>query len=429
MIRLASLISALLFTGLFCQAQQVPPRVCIDSLFARSSPCEPSIAIDPNNPALMVAGSVLNRVYHSTDSGKTWVGRSLESEYGVWGDPVLIPGDSGVFYYFHLSDPTGKNWRSDEILDRIVCERSGDGGATFLTAGYAGLNTPKDQDKHWAIYDPVRQTIHLTWTEFDDYGSEDTSAHSRILYSCSADDGATWTPALKISEREGNCIDGDETTEGAVPAIGPNQEVYVSWAYDSKIWFDRSLDSGATWLPVDRIIGQQPGGWDIDIPGINRANGMPVTVCDLSQGPYRGRIYVSWVDERRGNYDVWLISSDDRGESWSEPRIIGEQNTESDQFFVWIDVDDITGYLYAVYYDRHGLMGNATHVTLAISMDGGGHFNTQHLTEDPFTPTRGTFFGDYNNIAAHNGIIRPIWTEMHDGKNSIWTSLIQKKTE
>jgi hypothetical protein len=138
---------------------------------------------------------------------------------------------------------------------------------------------------------------------------------------------------------------------------------------------------------------------------------------------------VSWVDERRGNYDVWLISSDDRGESWSEPRIIGEHNAESDQFFVWIDVDDVTGYLYAVYYDRHGLMGNATHVTLAVSMDGGDHFNTQHLTEDPFTPTRGTFFGDYNNIAAHNGIIRPIWTEMHHGKNSIWTSLIQKKTE
>ena len=38
------------------------------------------------------------------------------------------------------------------------------------------------------------------------------------------------------------------TTEGAVPAIGPDGTVYVAWALDETIWFDRSEDGGKTWL-------------------------------------------------------------------------------------------------------------------------------------------------------------------------------------
>jgi hypothetical protein len=32
--------------------------------------------------------------------------------------------------------------------------------------------------------------------------------------------------------------------------------------------------------------------------------------------------------------------------------------------------------------------------------------------------------GDYNNISAYNGMVRPIWTELHDGKLSVWTALL-----
>ena len=34
------------------------------------------------------------------------------------------------------------------------------------------------------------------------------------------------------------------------------------------------------------------------------------------------------------------------------------------------------------------------------------------------------FFGDYTNITAHNGIIRPIWARMDSGQISIWTAII-----
>ena len=61
------------------------------------------------------------------------------------------------------------------------------------------------------------------------YGSHDLEKdHSRILFSKSTDGGENWSEPLKISQFEGDCEDDDNTTEGAVPAIGPNGEIYVS---------------------------------------------------------------------------------------------------------------------------------------------------------------------------------------------------------
>ena len=36
----------------------------------------------------------------------------------------------------------------------------------------------------------------------------------------------------------------------------------------------------------------------------------------------------------------------------------------------------------------------------------------------------GIFFGDYNNIAAQNGVIRPIWTRLVSGDLSIYSAII-----
>ena len=90
-------------------------------------PCEPSIAINPNNPDVMVAGSILDNVYRSTDGGETWKNDKLSSPLGVFGDPCVVASPTGDFYFLHLSDPDGIGWRSDALLDRIVCQRSTNG--------------------------------------------------------------------------------------------------------------------------------------------------------------------------------------------------------------------------------------------------------------------------------------------------------------
>lgn len=400
-------------------------RLGISSAFGRGL-CEPSIAISPADPAHMVAGSILDQVFTSQDSGRSWQRDTLTSPYGVWGDPVLHADQAGNFYYFHLSDPTGRNWQSEEILDRIVVQRSVNNGKTWSEGSYFGYNPPKDQDKHWVAEDPQKGIIYATWTQFDKYGAKDSSFRSNILFSASADSGLSWRAPMIISENSGNCLDGDSTTEGAVPAVGPNGELYVTWSYAGHLYFDRSLDQGQTWLPKDRVIAQQPGGWDIDIPGLLRCNGMPVTVANRSTGDHRGEVYVLWVDDRRGNYDVWFTRSKDRGDSWSEPLRINDDDSEADQFLAWLDVDQSTGYLYAVFYDRRNYNDNRTDVFLAISQNGGETWKNIRISASPFTPVESVFFGDYNHIDVQNGVVRPIWTRFENGQLSIWTALINQ---
>lgn len=394
-------------------------NVLIDN---QESPNEPSIAINQKNPAQIVAGSNIDNVYFSSDTGKTWTKAKLKSEYGVWGDPVIMTDTNGHFYFFHLSN-------ADAWIDRIVSQKSFDGGKTWPQDTYMGHFPGNNQDKHWAVTDPQNNNIYCTWTHFDKYGSTNPKDSSHILFSRSADGGITWSQAKRINEKGGDCIDDDNTTEGAVPAVGPNGEVYVAWAGPRGLIFDRSLDEGKTWLNKDIFVSDFPGGWNYEIPGIYRCNGLPVTACDLSKGQYRGTIYINWTDQRNGenDTDVWLAKSDDNGNTWSDPIRVNNDLPGKHQFFTWMSIDQTSGYLYFVFYDRRDHADNKTDVFMAISRDSGETFENFKINETPFIPNKNAFFGDYTNISVHNNIIRPIWARMDNYKMSIWTALIDGK--
>jgi hypothetical protein len=204
-----------------------------------------------------------------------------------------------------------------------------------------GLNGTKVQDKAWIAVDPVTNNLYVTWTQFDQYGSNNPADSSVIMFSRSTDGGATWSTAKRINKTAGDCIDSDNTVEGAVPAVGPNGEVYVAWAGPDGLIFDRSTDTGNSWLDNDISVSTISGGWDYSIPGISRANGLPITACDLSNGPYHGNIYINWSDQRNGinNTDVWLVKSTDGGNTWSAPARVNDDTTQNHQFFTWMTID------------------------------------------------------------------------------------------
>ncbi len=390
-------------------------------------PCEPSIAINPNNIDQVVAGAILDRVYYSEDGGKSWMEQRLQSPHGVFGDPVVLADYRGNFFFAHLADPAGTGRSGQSWLDRIVIQKSGDGGKSWDGSAYTGNRPPADQDKQWLAADPNSHHLYITWTEFDKYGSSSPEHQSRILFSKSTDGGESWSEAFPVNQLEGNCLDDDDTTEGAVPAVGPNGEVYVAWAYAEKIYFDRSLDGGATWLEEDIVAAGQAGGWNFDIPGISRCNGLPFTEADRSNGPYRGSVYINWSSQPdgEGDTDIWLAYSRDGGLNWSEPIRVNDDPPGKHQFFTAMAVDQSTGYIYIVFYDRRAHDGLQTDVYLAWSADGGQSFTNQRISEKPFTPTPDVFFGDYNDISAENGRVRPIWTRLEDGRLSVWTAVIE----
>jgi hypothetical protein len=389
-----------------------------------SSQSEPSIAIDPINPQFMAAGCNLDDYYYSLDSGKTWKAYDLKSEYGVWGDPVLTFDYTGRVYFFHLANYSKTSW-----IDRIVCQSSDSVNGKFNNGTFPKPNGSKAQDKHWVIVNPKNNEIYVTWTQFDKYDSSAPEDSSVILFSKSIDQGKSWTTPFRISHYAGDCIDSDNTVEGAVPALGPNGEIYVTWSGPKGLVMQKSLDGGNTWLDQEKVLFEHKGGWDFPIPGLQRANGMPVLVSDMSNGPNRGTLYMNWCDQKNGtnNTDVWLSKSKDGGESWTTPIRVNQDSVKRHQFFTWMTVDQSDGSLYFVYYDRRNYNTNQTDVYLSASFDGGENFNDFKLTNKPFTPTDLVFLGDYLNIAAVNGTIRTIYPRMDSGKNSLWVTLISKE--
>lgn len=385
-----------------------------------NSPVEPSIMMNPKHPNVIVAGANLNGYYISLDTGRSWTSHVLTSTYGVWGDPTIAVDTANNFYFFHLSNPPNGSW-----IDRIVCQKTSNNGKTWNDGSYTGLNGEKDQDKQWCAIDRRNNSMYITWTQFDTYGSHDPKDSSVILFSKSTDEGNTWSDPLRINKVAGDCIDDDNTVEGAVPTVGPNGEIYVGWAGPSGLVFNKSLDQGKTWLSSEIIIDEIPGGWNYMISGLDRANGLPIVVCDLSNGPNRGTIYINWSDQRNGenNTDVWLVKSTDGGETWSVPAKVNDDNSNRQQFLTWMTIDQTSGYLYFVFYDRRNYSGDSTDVYVAASTDGGTTFINRKISKSAFVPIDGVFFGDYTNITAHNGIIRPIWTRSNLGQVSIWTDL------
>ncbi len=385
------------------------------------SPNEPTIAIHPKDPNILMAGSNIDNLYLSKDGGHRWQFKKLRSPYGVWGDPVIVPDTAGNFYFFHLSNPPDGHW-----IDRIICQKTTDYGKSWTNGSYFGLNGKKAQDKHWAVVDQSTNYTYVTWTQFDKYGAEDPAYKSSILFSMSKDGGEHWAAAQKINEIDGDCIDSDNTTEGAVPAIGPEGQLYVAWAGPEGLVFDRSVDGGQNWLEKDIKIDPMPGGWDYKVPGIYRCNGLPVTVCDLSDGPHRGSIYVNWTDQRNGtdNTDVWLSKSEDQGNTWSTAVRVNNDTSTRHQFLTWMAVDRSNGYLYFVFYDRRDSESTSTNVYMARSMDGGQTFVNFKINDRPFYPNKMIFFGDYNNIVAQDNVVRPIWTRLDGDKLSIKTAII-----
>jgi len=404
-------------------------------------PCEPTIFINPKSPNVMVASMIndktmqtsntktgQNKIYYSKDFGVSWSARKVKSKYGDFGNPCIIADNEGYFYYFHMSDPKKMGWQGEMVMDRIVCQRSKN-GKSWNKGSSVGQRPPKKHERPWGTFDETSGRIYVTWTQYDNYNSENPQDSAHIMFSISDDRGLNWSPSIRINELGGTCSGNLQTPIGPIPSAGPNQDVYVTWAYDEKIYFDRSIDGGVSWMKKDILVADQPGGWHFDVPGFGKASGTAVNDCDISYGPYHGNIYVSWADIRNGaqNADIWISKSTDRGDTWSKPKRVNNDEVVMmgrHQCYNWMTVDPITGYIYVVFYDRRNHEDLKTDVYMAVSTDGGETFANEKISKEPFEPSDDIYMGDYINITAYGGFIRPIWTNFHEGELSIRTAII-----
>lgn len=391
-------------------------------------PAEVAVAINPSNPLHVIAvsnqarrlgGIAGNHAYVSEDGGLHWQSVLFaDMERRVQGDDVITFGLEGMAYRGFIAFQGIRQPRPLQASTGIFIQSSHDGltwGPPVAVVDHVNSVEPFE-DKPWLAVDTVGDSPHqgnlyAVWTRFDVYGSKDPAHKSHIYFSRSRDGGRSFAPLRRISDKPGDCVDSSDTLMGAIPAVGTKGELYVVWGGPEGIVFDKSTNGGVS-FGTDKIVTATPGGLDIPARGLMRHNGFPVLAVDHSPGKNRGTLYISWIDKRNGDPDVFLSASRDGGETWSEPVRVNddEKGNGKDQLFAWMAVDPRDGSINLVFYDRRDLKETLTGLTLARSVDGGRTFVNHRIDQEPFACSPGVFFGDYISVAANGGRVVAVYS-------------------
>ncbi len=381
---------------------------------------EPSIAVNPRNPAQIVGvyQGPAHAVY-STDSGRTFTtaAGTAPSDWRSAGDVSVAFDDKGNAYLSYLVfDRLGTNsyWRHGAGRNGIYVRRSRDGGATWDTAAvpvrvwYRGDEPGMQYEDMPRIFADVSPTspyvgsIYVGWIEW-------RIDKSIMLFSRSTDQGRTWSAPIRISTQAGLPRDDNGDVVGFHGVVAADGTIDAIWNWGSTIVLATSHDGGRTFSPsrvVQQVAPPYFGGTGA-VPGLGRVFGFPQV------GTYGANLYLAWSDYRNGDIDAFVAASRDRGRTWSAPVRVTTDSLHSgrDQFFQFLAVDPKTGDLYVQFYDRRDDPRNRmTGFTLARSTDGGRTFVNYAWTDSTFAG-RNAFLGDYTWLTAYDGRVYGIWAE------------------
>lgn len=380
---------------------------------------EYSLAINPRNPQNFIAsandyrtGKVKLGRYTSLDGGKTIVADGVLPLASGWSDA----GDPGcVFDGFGNGYIMGLHFNRSPVAGGLYVHKTTDGGRTFQ-APVLAFSAPRNlPDKPLITCDQRTSgayagSLYITFTGF-------YAAPSGLNCVTSRDGGKTWSRPVYMG-----------SGQGTSPAVGPNGELYVSWASGNSIRFNRSTNGGASFAGQRTIATMSRNPSPLP-PTRFRCNSFPTTAVDTSTGPYRGRIHVSWSSRSGGSSEIFAIYSDNGGTTWSTPQRVNDA-TNGDQFFQWMAVDE-AGAVFCCWQDRRNDPSNASHECYAsASFDGGATWiRNWKASETKNNPGSSTFIGDYNGLDAQRGRAFATWVDFRNGNQDAYAAEVQADLE
>jgi hypothetical protein len=433
--------------------------------------------------------------YVSFDGGENWEGPNqvpyLLGDRVAGGDPVLAFDRRGNVYYAHISIGLEEFSVGPVTVFSMVSSMavaiSEDGGfewpRTISTARsrVSTENLAPDQfgrlrgtidvgflDKPWLAAgrhptDPTRDVLYLTYTDFEIryevfwIGEIPTTLpremRTTIRMVSSEDGGLTWSDPIAVSptvrrgygEREGGgggpgVFGSLRVVQGSHVAVGPDGVVYVAW-FDStdddsmmgvgEIWLARSSDGGRSFRPATVAATFN----EVDFRPRNAffrywASSFP----QLAVGP-ESEVYIVYVsrpsDKLHDDGDVYVVRSRDRGDTWSRPRRLNDDDGAALQFFPSVDVgpdgvvhvmwadmrDDPARTRYHIYYTRSEDRGESW----GFEQEGlGFRVGDTRVSDFASNPNRGfpfgLFLGDYFSLKATADDVYMVWADTRLGE-------------
>ncbi|MFH1296109.1 MAG: T9SS type A sorting domain-containing protein [Bacteroidota bacterium] len=384
---------------------------------------EPSIAVDPTNPDVMVIGwrqfdnigsNFRQAGYgYTLDGGQTWTFPGV-IEPGIFrSDPVLDSDPDGMIYYNSLT--------SDGYTYTCQVFRSDDGGALWDD----GVNA-RGGDKQWMVIDKTEGVgtgnIYSFWTAY--YSSCYPGFFTR-----STDGGNSYQ----------SCVAVQGFPYWGTMAVGPDGELYITGAgEDEGVVVSKSTTAQSPAYVVTWDLAEQvflDGHLAIQSP-VNPAGlmGQADIGVDISEGSGRGNVYVLASVERPAAgdpADVMFSRSTDGGQTWSlfPVRINDDPENGHYQWFgtmsvapagridvVWLDTRDApTGsYLSALYY--------------SYSTDAGETWSPNEQLSELFDPHVGwpqqQKMGDYFDMRSDESGVHLAWANTLNGEQDVYYSHI-----
>jgi hypothetical protein len=431
-----------------------------------------------------------NSTYVSYDAGASWEGPNqtgyLVDDRGSGGDPVLAFDRKGNAYMTSISIGIEEfsigPVNTASLVSSIALSKSEDGGFSWpqiVSTDRSKVTIANQQidpggrlrgtvsigflDKPWMVVgpnrkDPSKDSIYIAYTHFENYYDIVYMGEMPVLLGIemattiklvrSNDEGLTWTDPVAVSptvRRVFGSVEGagdapgmfgsDRVLQGARPIVDSLGNVYVAWLDSTddgsmegigEYYVAKSEDGGATFKEsnVAATFNELPFEprnaffryWGSSFPR-------------LSAG-LEGELYMVYVarpaEKPADDGDVYFVRSLDRGETWSKPISLNDDEKSALQFFpeltvgpdgavhvMWGDMrDDPMGLRYHIYYTKSTDSGK----TWGFEIEELGlEVGDTRVSDFSSNPNRafpyGLFLGDYFGIAASTEDIYMVWAD------------------
>ncbi|UCF07335.1 MAG: exo-alpha-sialidase [Thermoplasmata archaeon] len=436
----------------------------VNSDSGSASQSNPSVAVDASGNVYVAWEDYRNGNWDvffasSSDGGDTWLHPNIqindEADFTHQSKPALAVDDSGTIYAVWQDHRRG-DWD-------IFFAKSLDGGATWTTpnvristgtnnktqsspdialdsAGNIYVVWHDNRNSDYDIYFASSMNGGVSWTDpnervntdsFPSPNQENPSIavnSTGVIYVAwqdminenwdiylgkSEDGGDTWSdPSIKVNS-------DTTTTQQRLPslAVGPKDNLYLTWqdyrnTINNDIYFAMSADSGVSWTHPNVRVND-----DIGLEQYEPC----IAVGSL------GTLYVTWYDDRNGDYDIYYADSIDGGKTWTWPNY--RVDDDPDDYIQWQPSVAVgaTGYVHVVWedyrsehYDIYSARIKQNHpLPTADSLSVEGFYEStpeiMHLISHE--PSFGFTYKDPNSddMAGYNA---SVWDA--DGANLLW---------